>query len=80
MSKPNLRKARNIAEQLSGACLDSDVQNLANAYLYTLEQLDEFKNIKIRNSQAVMDLFFALRAIKGKPTLRDLVRLAKRMK
>jgi hypothetical protein len=34
----------------------------------------------IKASQAVMDLFFALREIKGKPTLRDLVKLAKRIK
>lgn len=30
--------------------------------------------------QTVMDLFYALRAIKGKPTLKDLVKLAKRIK
>ena len=30
--------------------------------------------------QAVMDLFFALKEIGGKPTLRDLVKLAKRIK
>jgi len=37
-------------------------------------------NEKERAVQAVMDLYFALRAIKGKPTLRDLVKLAKRIK
>lgn len=30
--------------------------------------------------QAVMDLYFALRTIKGKPTMRDLIKLAKRIK
>lgn len=31
-------------------------------------------------SQTVMDLFFALREIKGQPTLKDLVKLARRIK
>jgi len=35
---------------------------------------------KQKDAQAVMDLFYALRAIKGKPTLKDLVKLAKRIK
>jgi hypothetical protein len=30
--------------------------------------------------QAVMDLFFALRSIKTQPTLKDLVKLAKRIR
>jgi len=33
-----------------------------------------------RNVQAVMDLFFALKEIGGQPTLRDLVKLAKRIR
>lgn len=33
-----------------------------------------------RAVQAIMSLFFALRSIKGKPTLKDLVKLAKRIK
>lgn len=33
-----------------------------------------------RAVQAVMDLFYALRAINGTPTLKDLVKLAKRIK
>jgi hypothetical protein len=33
-----------------------------------------------RNIQAIMDLFFALREWNGTPTLRDLVKLAKRIK
>lgn len=33
-----------------------------------------------RATQAVMDLFFALREVKGTPTLKDLVKLAKRVK
>jgi hypothetical protein len=33
-----------------------------------------------KNFNAVMDLFFALREIKGTPTLRDLLRLARRIK
>lgn len=41
------------------------------------------KKLKVERakaSEAVMDLFWALRSIKGKPTLRDLVKLAKRIK
>jgi hypothetical protein len=33
-----------------------------------------------KSSVAVMDLFFALRKIKGTPTLKDLVKLARRIK
>ncbi len=33
-----------------------------------------------RAVQLVMDLFYALRTIKGTPTLKDLVKLAKRIK
>jgi hypothetical protein len=33
-----------------------------------------------RAVQAVMDLFFALKHIGGEPTLRDLVKLAKRIR
>lgn len=35
---------------------------------------------RIRASQTVMDLFFTLRSIKRQPTLKDLVKLAKRLK
>lgn len=35
---------------------------------------------KSLSSQAVMDLYFSLKEIKGKPTLRDLVKLAQRIK
>lgn len=35
---------------------------------------------RAKASQAVMDLFYALRTIKGQPTLKDLVKLAKRIK
>jgi hypothetical protein len=38
------------------------------------------KEQKKRDSQAVMDLFYALREINGKPNLKDLVKLAKRIK
>jgi len=33
-----------------------------------------------KDVQAVMDLFYALKEIKGTPTLKDLVKLAKRIK
>lgn len=35
---------------------------------------------RARDVQAVMDLFYALKAIKAQPTLKDLVKLAKRIK
>lgn len=35
---------------------------------------------RTRDVQAVMDLFYALKAIKAQPSLRDLVKLAKRIK
>ena len=35
---------------------------------------------RIRAKNAVMDLFYALREIGGTPTLRDLVKLARRIK
>lgn len=38
------------------------------------------KEVKQKAVQAVMDLYFALRDINGKPTMRDLIKLAKRIK
>lgn len=38
------------------------------------------KSDKEKAVEAVMDLFYALRHIGGRPTLKDLVKLAKRIK
>jgi hypothetical protein len=46
------------------------------SYLYK-SGFDDANEIAV---QAVMDLFFALREIKGEPKLIDLIRLAKRIK
>lgn len=40
---------------------------------------DGYEQASIDASQDVMDLFYALRAINGTPTLKDLVKLAKRI-
>ena len=48
---------------------------------YTQKQVDSMLKDQRKNSAtAVMDLFYALREIKGSPTLKDLVKLAKRIK
>lgn len=39
-----------------------------------------YKEGKEESVQAVMDLFFALKNLGGKPTLKDLVKLAKRIR
>jgi hypothetical protein len=49
-----------------------------------LEEIDTLRmQIEVKNRKsvsAVMDLFYALREIDGSPTLKDLVKLAKRIK
>ena len=48
---------------------------------YTEKELkEELKKERQKASETVMDLFFALREISGTPTLKDLVKLAKRIK
>ena len=48
---------------------------------YTQKQVDSMLKDQRKNTvTAVMDLFYALREIKGSPTLKDLVKLAKRIK
>jgi hypothetical protein len=41
---------------------------------------DGEKAARARAVQAIMDLFYALREIDGQPTLKDLVKLAKRIR
>lgn len=42
--------------------------------------MNKNKSEKERAVQAVMDLFYALKEIKGQPTLKDLVKLAQRIR
>lgn len=49
-----------------------------NYYQQSIENV--VKEERAKAAQAVMDLFFALKEIGGTPTLKDLVKLAKRIK
>lgn len=48
--------------------------------LFVKIQEDTRKEEREKAVQATMDLFFALKDINGKPSLRDLVKLAKRIR
>jgi hypothetical protein len=48
---------------------------------YSQKQVNSLlKAQRNKSATAVMDLFYALKEIKGTPTLKDLVKLAKRIK
>jgi hypothetical protein len=62
----------------------SDFEDLAKQLLKANIKVELYKEqlelLKKHHVALVMDLFFALRAIKGSPRLKDLVKLAKRIK
>ncbi len=76
----NLVLRQKIVELRAASCTRERYRQICAKNKRMYHQMQAMKGELRGGVQAVMDLVFALRAIKGKPTLRDLVKLAKRMK
>ena len=76
---PN-KKIELIGGSTSGLLVENTVLCFSGEkYLGTVKKTSPQKE-RARAVKLVMDLFYALKEIKGQPTLKDLVKLAKRVK